>query len=154
MAGGGSVLIILRDNRPSQGRGGGCAIAASCVAAGHRTIDPRVPAMPGWSTSGFHQSGRHCVYQRLSAVQLFRKLREGLAASCLKSLVRREGGACTQFMNGRSRMAVDPRIPTMPGRSTSGFHQPGRHFLRQARRAVRCSASRMKGKLHPSKNRS
>ena len=27
----------------------------------------------------------------------------------------------------RSCMTVDPRIPTMPGRSTSGFHRPGRH---------------------------
>ena len=25
-------------------------------------------------------------------------------------------------MHGRSRMTIDPRIPTMPGRSTSGFH--------------------------------
>ena len=32
-------------------------------------------------------------------------------------------------MHGRSRMTIDPRIPTMPGRSTSGFHQPGRHCL-------------------------
>ena len=23
-------------------------------------------------------------------------------------------------------MTIDPRIPTMPGRSTSGFYQPGR----------------------------
>ena len=29
------------------------------------------------------------------------------------------------------------RIPTMPGWSTSGFHRPGRHCLRQTRRAVR-----------------
>ena len=63
------------------------------------------------------------------------------------------GGGGTQFVDGRSRMTVDPRIPTMPGWSTSDFHQPGRHFLHQARSAVRCSASRMKGELHPSKNR-
>ena len=63
-------------------------------------------------------------------------------------------GGCTQFVHGGSRMTIDPRIPTMPGRSTSGFHQPGRHFLHRARSAVRCSASRMKGELHPSKNRS
>ena len=50
-------------------------------------------------------------------------------------------------MHGRSRTTISPRIPTMPGRSTSGFHQPGRHCLHQARSAVRCSASRMKGKL-------
>ena len=27
-------------------------------------------------------------------------------------------------MHGRGRMTIDPRIPTMPGRRTSGFHQP------------------------------
>ena len=62
-------------------------------------------------------------------------------------------GECTQFVHGRSRMTIDPRIPTMPGRSMSGFHQPGRHCLHHARSAVRCSASRMKGELHPTKNR-
>ena len=63
-------------------------------------------------------------------------------------------GGCTQFVHGRSRTTIDPRIPTMPGRSTSGFQRPGRHCLHQVRSAVRCSASRMKGELHPSKNRS
>ena len=33
------------------------------------------------------------------------------------------GGGCTQFVRGRSRMTVDPRIPTMRGWSTWGFHQ-------------------------------
>ena len=42
-----------------------------------------------------------------------------------------EGGGCTYFVHGRSRMTIDPRIPTMPGRSTSGFHYPGRHCLHQ-----------------------
>ena len=54
----------------------------------------------------------------------------------------RGGGA--QFVHGRSRMTIDPRIPTMPGRSTSCVHQPGRHCLRQARSAMRCSTSRIK----------
>ena len=40
------------------------------------------------------------------------------------------GGA--QFVHGRSRMTIDPCIPTMPGRSTSDFHQPGRHCLHHA----------------------
>ena len=52
-------------------------------------------------------------------------------------------------MHGRSRMTIWYR-PSHPycsgGRGTSGFHQ--------ARSAVRCSASRMKGELYPSKNRS
>ena len=56
-------------------------------------------------------------------------------------------------MHGRSRVTIDPRTPTMPGRSTSGFHRPGRHCLHQARSVVRCRASRMKGELHPTMNR-
>ena len=52
------------------------------------------------------------------------------------------------------RMTIDPRVSTVPERSTSGFHQPGRHCLHQARSAVRFSTSRMKGELHPSRNRS
>ena len=44
------------------------------------------------------------------------------------------------------RMTIDPRIPTTSGRSTSSLHRTGRH---QARSAVRRSASRMKGELHP-----
>ena len=28
-------------------------------------------------------------------------------------------------MHGRRRITTDSRNPTMPGRSTSGFHQPG-----------------------------
>ena len=70
-----------------------------------------------------------------------------------EGLLPREEG-CTQFVHGRSRMTIDPRIPTMPKRSPSGFHQPSRHGLHQARSAVGCSASRTKGDLHPSKKRS
>ena len=35
----------------------------------------------------------------------------------------RHGGWCTQLVHGHNRMTIDPGIPTMPGRSTSGFHQ-------------------------------
>ena len=70
----------------------------------------------------------------------------------------REGGVLDRkdvldLMHGRSRITVDPRIPTMPRRSMSGFHRPGRHCLHQARSAMRCLASRMKGGLYPTKNR-
>ena len=92
---------------------------------------------------GIHESFYHVYPVRLPP------MRGG--EECL----RRRGGRCTQFVHGRgSRVSIDPRIPTMPGRSTSGFHQPGRHCLHHARRSVRCSASRMKGELHPSKNHS
>ena len=63
------------------------------------------------------------------------------------------GGWGLIIVHGRSRMTIDPRIPTMPGRSTSGFHLPGRHCLHQARSAVRSWASRMKGELRSTKNR-
>ena len=53
-------------------------------------------------------------------------------------------GGCARFVHGRCRMAIDPRIPTMPGRSTSGFHRLGRHCLHQTRSAVRRLTSRMK----------
>ena len=35
---------------------------------------------------------------------------------------RGEGGGGSHVMHGRSRMAIDPRIPAMPGWSMSGFH--------------------------------
>ena len=63
----------------------------------------------------------------------------------------REGGG-GGVMLGRSRKTADPCLPTMPGRSTSGFHRRGRHRVHRARSAVRCSASRVKGELHPAKN--
>ena len=59
-------------------------------------------------------------------------------------------------MHGRSRMTKDPRIPTMPGRQDGArrvFTDQTRHSLHQARSAVRCSASRTKGELHPTNNR-
>ena len=40
----------------------------------------------------------------------------------------------------------------MPGRTTSGYHQPGRHCLHHARSAVRFPASRIKGELPHFKN--
>ena len=69
---------------------------------------------------------------------------------------RGEGGVLDRrdvldLMHGRSRVTVDLRIPTMPVRSISGFHRPGRHCLHQARSAVRCPASRKKRELHPTK---
>ena len=48
------------------------------------------------------------------------------------------GGGGTQFGHGRSRVAIDPRIPTMPGRSMPGFHHPGILCLHQARSAMGC----------------
>ena len=50
-------------------------------------------------------------------------------------------GGVLSIMHGRSRMTIDPRIPTMSGRNPSGFHRLGRQH--QARSAVRCSESRI-----------
>ena len=63
-------------------------------------------------------------------------------------------GGVPDIIHGSSRMTIDPRIPAVPGRSTSGNHRPGRHCLHQALRStVACWASRMKGGLHPTTNR-
>ena len=60
-------------------------------------------------------------------------------------------------MHGRSRMTIDPRIPTMPGRiarRASTEAQADIACLHQARStAVTCLETRMKGELHPIKNR-
>ena len=48
-------------------------------------------------------------------------------------------------MHDRCRMTMDTRIPTTSGRRTLGLHRQGRHCLHQARGAVGCWASRMKG---------
>ena len=99
---------------------------------------------------------KHLKGLRSSVVQKIHYFAEKCCRCLSKRLTQTTvGGGCTQFVHGRSRMTIDPRIPTMPGRSTSGFHQPGRHCLHRARsHRVRCSASRVKGGLHPSKNRS
>ena len=107
----------------SEGGEGGGLVLISCIAE-----DPCTPTMPGRSTSNFHQLGRHRVHQVPGG---------------------RWGGGGRVLI---SSIAVDPRISTTPGRATSGFHQPGRHRVHQARSAARCSASRTKSELHPTKN--
>ena len=37
-------------------------------------------------------------------------------------------GGGTQFVHDRSHMTIDPRIPTVPERTTTVFHQPGRNY--------------------------
>ena len=66
----------------------------------------------------------------------------------------RGGGGYSQLVHGCGHMTIDPRIPTIPGRSPSGSHQPGIHCSHQTRSAVGRSANCKKGKPHPSKNRS
>ena len=39
------------------------------------------------------------------------------------------GGGVLVAIHGRSRMTIHPRIPTMPGLSTSDVHRPGMHCL-------------------------
>ena len=128
----GARFIFLKTTLPlfrEPGQGGG---GTQCVHGRSRmTIDPRIPIVPARSTSGLHQLRNnfwklHFLFPRA-----------------------RTGGGGSQCVHGRKRMTIDPRIPIAPARSASGFHQPGRHGLHQARIALRCSASRIKGELHP-----
>ena len=50
------------------------------------------------------------------------------------------GGCVLDIVHGRSRMTIDPRIPTMPGWSMLGFHRAGRHC--GGERGWGCSAHR------------
>ena len=81
-----------------------------------------------------------------------KSVRDGVEGAC-RQIEGGEEGCALLIMDSRSRMSIDPRIPITPGRNTSGFHRPGSHCLYRARSAVRCSASRLKGELHPTKNR-
>ena len=57
-----------------------------------------------------------------AATRLFQKLEGGMTT--------RGGGwgIVLDRMHGRSRMTIDPSIPTTPGRSTCGFHGGGGSF--------------------------
>ena len=54
-------------------------------------------------------------------------------------------GGVLDIMHGRSRMITDPRIPTLPGRSTSSFHRPGRHCLYHTRKGREVSGESHEG---------
>ena len=81
---------------------------------------------------------RLLVQPSLRAMAMLRKLtkrqqgevEEARAGSERNGLVRGGEEGAFYVMHGRSRMTIEPRIPTMPGRKTSGFHRPGRHRLR------------------------
>ena len=80
----------------------------------------------------------------------FRCFRRGSSAAGGIRITGVGGGVFAHVVLSRSRMTIDPHIPTMPARSTAGFHRPGRHRVHHARSAVMCSASRVEGELHPS----
>ena len=68
-------------------------------------------------------------------------------SSSTSGLIRRGVYSLASWLLSYDR--TDPRISTMPGLRTSGFHRPGTDiYLHQARNAVRYSASRMKGELY------
>ena len=70
--------------------------------------------------------------------------------TCTSTSVLQRGGGVLIIMHGRSRMTIEPRIPAMPGRSTSGFTYQT-DVACTKREAP--SASRVKGELHPTKSR-
>ena len=87
-----------------------------------------------------------CVIPCIAVVLEPLKDGEGRGVLSLSVAVVDGKGGCTQFGHGRSRMAIDLRIPTMPGRSTSGFHQPGKHCVQRG--AVRRGGGEGGGRTH------
>ena len=105
---------------PGQGQGGG---------EGDAGMDGgNDEASPPWGASGPGGNlGKGGSWQGSSSLSWLTNLRKGIMSggALLGETGGGEGGA--QFVHGRSRMTVDLGIPTMPGRSTSSFHQPGEH---------------------------
>ena len=67
--------------------GGGCAHVLH--GRFRMTIDRRIPAMTGRSTSGIHRPGRRCLRQATKCREVLGELQEGCAASSNTALVRR-----------------------------------------------------------------
>ena len=65
----------------------------------------------------------------------------------------RGGEGVLIVVHSRSVTSIDACIPEMSERNTPCLHRPRSYCLHQARSAVVCSASRMAGELHPTKNR-
>ena len=112
------------------------AVLKGALGVAPRKIDDGMCSVSSWQTG----RGRHTVRTYAAVTKP-----NGRLKSRLEILPARAGGWVLIIMHGRGGMTIDPRIPTIPGRSASGFHPPGRHHLHQARSAVRCWASRMKG---------
>ena len=111
------------------------------------TLIPWHPYLLGRRVSGFHRPSRPFVGQAQSAVRF--------SASRIKSELHTVGGGRgIDFMHGRSLMTISPRIPTVPGRSTSGFLRTCRTDIACAnlKSAVRRSASGMQGELPRNNN--
>ena len=66
-------------------------------------------------------------------------------------LLGNSGGGVPINMHGRDLTTADPRIPTAPERSTSGFRRPTPLAPSAKRREV--FGESHKGELHPTKNR-
>ena len=93
-----------------------------------------------------------CFRRRVLVRALRSPLRFSLSSlssntATINKLIRPRGGQGIQAWTLRTC------VPTMPGRSTSDCHQPGKHCLHHMRSAVRCWANRMKGGPHSTKNR-
>ena len=56
-------------------------------------IDARIPAVSGWSTSGFHRPGRHCLHQARSTMGCFGESHEGLSCILLGTTFEAGSGA-------------------------------------------------------------
>ena len=76
-----------------------------------------------YHTPQSRSGGGCCIRQLLSSIlpsEVPRGLYTYWRQACSGGGGKGEGGVLG-IMHGRSRVTIDPRIPTMPGRSTSGF---------------------------------
>ena len=81
-------------------------------------------------------SHKQCFYTFHNAVSVFkgRKMARGGGR-----------GVVLDVIHGRSRMTIEPRSPTMPGRSTSGCHRPGGTHVMHSRSCMTIDPRREEG---------
>ena len=125
-----SISLIVKHNTPNFG-----LRTTSTVRRWHETL------------SGDHAQRKLTPDWRTQQLGLDRKRFCGsrTGTACRHPLLHRKGqrkfphqsrqGGRTHFMHNRTLKTMDPRIPATSGRSTSGFHRPGRHHVHQARSA-------------------
>ena len=99
--------------------GGGCTQFVH--SRSRRTIRPRIPTMPGRSTSGGRGGRRYAQF-------VHSRGRMTINPHIPTMPGRSTSGGGSQFVHFHSRMTKDPRTPVIPGRRTLGFHQPGRRY--------------------------
>lgn len=104
---------VTRQVRQEQGDtvGGGGGVLVIVHDCGVETVDPHIPAMPGWSNLCCHRPSRHCLRQAQRALK------------CPSSRMKREGGVLGMLRAACVFSCVPTLFNPAPGTPVSGTQQ-------------------------------